>query len=274
VVGGAAVELTRFERERVLTKPTSNLVAYEAVLRGRDLFSHETRESNEEATELFQRAIELDPGYADAYAALAGSYYEAVISGWSEFREAELERAETLAKKALSLDPTTTRAYHVLAFIEVYRRKYDDALIQIDHALEFNPSDANSYAYRATILIWDGKPAEALTWIEGALRFDRLNGLAASKLCMAKYLLRQYTEAVAACDRALSWNAGHNVEMTTHPMLAAAYAELGRQQDADKERTATLHLWPFLDARAFAAQFRTKEAQAHILEGLNKAGFH
>ena len=73
VVGAAAVELTRFEQERVLAKPTNNLAAYEYVLRGREAFSNETRDDNDAASELFQRAIDLDPNYADAYAALAGS---------------------------------------------------------------------------------------------------------------------------------------------------------------------------------------------------------
>ena len=109
VVGAAAVELTRFERERVLAKPTSNLAAYEYVLRGRDALLHDTRDSNDKAGELFQSAIDLDPNYADAYAALGGSYLEAVVSGWSEFRTEDLERAEALAEKALALDPATTR---------------------------------------------------------------------------------------------------------------------------------------------------------------------
>ena len=95
----------------LLAKPTSNLAAYEYVFRGRDALSHETRVSNDEASELFQRAIDLDPNYADAYAALGGSYYEAVVSGWSQFRGDDLERAEALAQKALALDPATTRAY-------------------------------------------------------------------------------------------------------------------------------------------------------------------
>jgi adenylate cyclase len=84
VVGAAAVKLTRFEEERVLAKPTSNLAAYEFVLRGREVFAQETRDDNDEAMELFQRAIDLDPYYADAYAALAKSHYYAVISGWTQ----------------------------------------------------------------------------------------------------------------------------------------------------------------------------------------------
>ena len=114
VVGVAAVKLTRFEQERTLAKPTNSLAAYEYVLRGRDILSHATRDDNDQASALFQRAIDLDPNYAEAYAALGGSHYEAVISGWSQFREDELERAKALAQKALALDPTTTRAYSVL----------------------------------------------------------------------------------------------------------------------------------------------------------------
>jgi adenylate cyclase len=105
VVGAAAVKLARFEQGRALAKPTTKLAAYEYVLRGREVFSQETRDDNDEAIELFKRAIDLDPNYADAYAALAASHYFSVTSGWAEFRERELKRAEALALKALELDP-------------------------------------------------------------------------------------------------------------------------------------------------------------------------
>jgi adenylate cyclase len=274
VVGVAAVKLTRFEQERALAKPTSSLAAYEYVLRGRDFFSHATRDDNDKASELFQRAIDLDPNYAEAYAALGGSYYEAVISGWSQFREDELERAKSLAQKALALDPTTTRAYRLLADIDLFSKRYDLALEQLDRALEINPSDADTYAHRGSILVWAGKAAEGVPWLEGALRFDRANGWAASQLCMAYYFVRRYSEGVDACDRALTRDPGRNTQMRTHPMLAATYAQLGRQQDTDGERAIVAHLWPFFDARIFAAQFGTQEARDHMLDGLKKAGFH
>jgi adenylate cyclase len=274
VVGAAAVSLTRVEQERVLAKPTSSLAAYEHVLRARNELSRDTRESNDEASELFQRAIDLDPNYADAYAALGYSHYEAVVSGWSEFRAEELARAEALSLKALALDPATTRAYRVLAQLHLYRKRFDLALAQVDRALEINPSDASSYVTRASILVWAGKAAEALPWLEGALRFDQADGFASARLCMAYYLLRRYPEALDTGDRALSRNPGRNTQMLTHPVLAASYAELGRQQDAERERAIAARLWPLLNARTFADQFGTEEARDHMLEGLKKAGFH
>ena len=196
-----------------------------------------------------------------------------MVSGWSQFREDELERAKTLAHKALALDPSTTRAYRLLADIDLFGKRYDLALEQLDRALEINPSDADTYAHRGSILVWAGRAAEGVPWLEGALRFDRADGWAASQLCMAYYFVRRYTEGIDACDRALTRDPGRNTQMRTHPALAATYAELGRRQDADAERAIVARLWPFLDARTFAGQFGTQEARDHMLDGLKKAGF-
>jgi len=274
VVGAAAVKLTRFERERVLTKPTENLAAYEYVLRGRDFLAHPTREQNDEAQKMFQRAIDLDPSYAAAYAALGGAYYETVVSGWTEFREDEVERAESLAQKSLALDPATTSAYRLLSNVNMYRRRYDLALGQVDRALEINPSDAESYFQRGNILVWAGRTEEAMPWLEGALRFDRAHALTSQDLCIAYYFLRRYGEAVEAGDRALARSPGRSIQTETHPFLAAAYAQMGRDQEAEGERVIVMHLSPFFNARRFAAQFGTQGARDHLLEGLTKAGFH
>jgi adenylate cyclase len=272
VVGAAAVKLTHFERERTLSKPTESLAAYEAVLRGRDIFSNASREKNYEAQKLFQHAIDLDPNYAAAYAALGGAYYEAVVSGWSEFRDQDLARAETLAQKALELDPATTSGYRVLALVNLFKKRYDLALGQIDRALEINPNDAESYEVRGGVLVFAGRASEAINWLEAALRFDRDHINVARNLCIAYYLVGHYEDAVKSCDRA-NRSPGRSIQTTTHPVLAAVYAEMGQSQDAAAERVISTHLSPFLDAEQFAAQFGTQEAHDHMLEGLKKAGF-
>ena len=200
-VGAAAAKLTRVERDRALAKPTESLAAYEHVLRGREFTSHATRESNDEAQDMFQRAIDLDPSYAAAYAKLGLSLREAVASGWTEFVADDLGRAETLAQKALSLDPASTDADRLLAEIHLARGRFDLALGQTERALEINPSDAESFTTRGTILVWAGRAAEALPWLEGALRFDRANARTAHMLGIAYYFLARYSEAVEAMDR-------------------------------------------------------------------------
>jgi TolB-like protein/Tfp pilus assembly protein PilF len=273
VVGAAAAKLTRFEQERVEAKPPGSLAAYEYVLRGRDRLASATREQNDAAREMFQLAIDLDPNYAAAYAALGGTYFEAVVAGWTEFRDEEVERAEVLARKALALDPATTSAYRLLAATYRFRGQHDLALRQIDRALEMNPSDAESFAYRGDILVWAGKSTEALPWLEGALRFDRANNRATQYIGAAYYFLGRYADAVEAYDRILARNPGRSTQLAVHPILAASYAEMGRGQDAEGERVIIARLSPFFSAERFAAQFGTQQARDQMLEGLKKAGF-
>jgi adenylate cyclase len=243
------------------------------VLRGREVLSRATRDMNDEAQDMFQRAIALDPSYAAAYAGLGGTYYEAVVSGWTEFRGEELERAENLAQKALALDPASTSAYRLLALIDLSKGRYDFALGQIDHALELNPSDAESYLRRGSILLFSGRSSEALPWLKGALRLDPDDGLATLHLGMAYYFLDRYGEAVEAMDRALAGDLGRLDKLMGRPVLAAAYAQLNRPQDAERERTSVMRIEPFLDAEQFAAQFGTQAARDKVMDGLKKAGF-
>jgi adenylate cyclase len=274
VVGAAAVKLTRFERDRALAKPTESLAAYEYVLRGREHFSRATLNSNDEAQDMFQRAIDLDPSYAAAYAELGLTLIEAVASGWTEFVADDLARAETLAQKALSLDSASTTAYRLLAEVHLARRRFDLALGQIDRALEINPSDAESFSMRGAILVWAGRAAEALPWLEGALRLDNANARATFLIGTAYYLLDRYGASVEAMDRALAGNLGRNTQVTGRSVLAAAYAQLDRRSDAERERSTAMRLAPFLDAERFASQFGTQTAHDQMLEGLKKAGFH
>jgi adenylate cyclase len=189
---------------------------------------------------MFHRAIDLDPSYAAAYAALGLSLIEAVASGWTEFAGDALGRAEALA----------------------------------DRALEINPYDAESFSTRGAILVWGGRAAEALPWFEGALRLDRANARAAFLHGMAYYFVDRHGEAVEAMHRGLAGNLGRTTQLMGRPVLAAAYARLDRQQDADRERAVVMRMAPFLKAERFARQFGTQAARDHMLEGLKKAGFH
>ncbi|OWK22796.1 hypothetical protein AJ87_45690 [Rhizobium yanglingense] len=111
IVRALAIRVTQIEQNRVFAKPTENLAAYDYVLRARPALQSPTHANNVEARALLRRAIELDPNYAAAYAALAETYHLASSMGWAESPTAFLSRAEELAIKALTLMiPTCARA--------------------------------------------------------------------------------------------------------------------------------------------------------------------
>ncbi len=274
IVGATAIRLTRIERDRVARKPTTNLSAYEYFLRARAEMTNPTRQANYEARAQFERAIALDPNFAAAVAALGWAHYEAAVAGWSEFRVDEVKRAETLANKALELDPMTTAAWRLLANINVFwNNNYSAAEAYVDRALAVNPSDAGNFLTRGYILIFAGKPAEAIPWLEGALRIDGVNARAAMNLGVARYLLGQYKQAIASLDQALIHTTGRILQLHIRPVLAAAHARLGQQQQAEREREALLRLTPFFDADRYAAQFSNDIQRQDMIAGLRAAGF-
>jgi tetratricopeptide (TPR) repeat protein len=125
----------------------------------------------------------------------------------------------------------------------------------------------------AAILQWSGKSAEAVTWLEGAQRLGSTNAEILMNLGISQYALGQYVEAIGTLESALARNPGRMNQLMAHPVLAAAYARLKRQQDVDRERAALARLAPFFSATRFAAQFGTKETRDDMLVGLNAAGF-
>jgi len=74
-------------------------------------------------------------------------------------------------------------------------------------------------------------------------------------------------------DRGLAGSLGRNLQLMGRTILAATYAQLGRDQDAGRERALVMRMAPFLSAERFAGQFGTQEARDHMLDGLKKAGF-
>jgi adenylate cyclase len=115
IAGALAIRLTDIEHHRVLGKPTDNLEAYDFVLRARPALQRPDRANLAEARSLLRRALQLDPNYAAAYAALAETYDIDVTMGWAEAPAAHLRRAEEMARKALSLNPAEVRARIILA---------------------------------------------------------------------------------------------------------------------------------------------------------------
>src|SRR5262249_46677730 len=105
------VEVQEAEQERVRRIPTTNLTAYDFVLRGMEHQLRFTREENAQARHMFEQAIALDPQYAEAYASLSVNYW--VEATWSTDSQ-QAERALALAQQAVALNDTLPVTHRVL----------------------------------------------------------------------------------------------------------------------------------------------------------------
>jgi adenylate cyclase len=273
VAGTLGAELGEVERARALIKPTSNLDAYDHVLRGRAYLERLERSSYADARDMFQRAIDLDPDYGAAYRGLAATYLLAVDQGWTEWPQRAVADAHDLLQNALLFDPADAEAHALLADVYTYRGRFDLAFAELDRALTLNPSDAEILGRQGWDKLTSGQVEQAIDFMTMALRFDpRGRPEMFGNLGLAYYLQDRYDDAIATLERGLGRFPQAEFVFGSI-VLAVAYAQAGRTEDAAKVAHDVGRLAPFFEIDGFIQLLRVPEHQEHIAEGLRKAGF-
>jgi adenylate cyclase len=270
IVATLAGKLAESERRRARSGQTENLEAYDCVLRGRELWERFTPEDNREARRLYEKAIELDPDYARAYAGLAWTYLVEHWERWVGPEEQPLERALEYARQGVAVNRASHSNHLALGQVCLNKGLYDEALEALETAIALNPNDADGYAFLSRALSFAGRPDEAIELIEKA---QRLNPAAPRwypwNLGIALYLARRYDDAVTALRRARPLGG------VGYRWLAAAYSQLGREQEAKAAAEEYLKLTPdfSLASHLGILPFQHAADREHYAEGLRKAGF-
>jgi len=172
VVAALKVKLTEAERERVRRIPTENLNAYDSVLRGREYYWRFTKETNAQARQMFEHAIELAPTYAEAYARLGLTYWQDWVFQWDQDAQNQ-ERAFELVQKSIALDDSLPMAHSLLGTIYLYnKRQYEQAIAEGERAIALDPNCAQCYVWLGGIVNFAGQPEETIGLVEKAIRLD------------------------------------------------------------------------------------------------------
>ena len=270
IAGALAIRVTQAEQRRVLSKPTESLEAYDYVLRARPALQRPARESIVEARALLRRAVQLDPGYAEAYAALAETYHIDISWGWAQSPAAVLGRAEEMARAALQRNDFEQSAHIVLGRIHLFHNRYEQAAAAMDRAIAINPSDARGLAGRGNILMWLGQTDAAIATLELAQRIDpALNAVDRFSLSMAYYLNRRYDEAIEQAELNLRNSESSHFSQV---VLAAALAQQNRTDAAARVVTTIRRIYPAFDPQTFGNKFRNPTSLEDLRVGMRKAG--
>jgi len=277
IVSALTVKLTGSEKERVGQKGTDNIAAYDAYLEGWDHFYRYTADGLTKAAASFKKAIELDPNYGQAFAALASVYlqatnFAALLPGlkmsWFEAR-LRVGKYTRMAMKR-----PTANAYSVSSAMYLIRRQHKEAISEVGRGLALDPNNPGCHASMGWALIMAGRPKEGIEYLDKWMRLDPRNRYAyLFNRSWAHFCMGEIAEAAKLLEQAMRLDP----EAQAGPMvtLAACYSLLGRDQDArtmiDLRRkipftgptvAETMYMFPLKD-RTVADRF---------VQGLIKAG--
>jgi tetratricopeptide (TPR) repeat protein len=285
IVAALAVRLTPGEKENIANKGTESIEAYDAYLKGWQHYLQGTPDALSSAINDFKKAIELDPAYSQAYAALALTYDRGSAGGkkFVEALRADYFSARVIARHYLNIamkNPTAL-AYRVASRMDLRIRRHDEALQNAEKAIAIYPNDAEMQLNMAHVLTYSGRPKEAMNVIKKVMQFDP-NRMADCLflLGIAHFSNKKYEEALSAFKRVRKYTSTH----WTEAWLAIVYAHLGREKEAKAEFEKYNERWLGavegdqsitkldLQPEVYNNPFKEPETIKRFVEGLIKAG--
>jgi TolB-like protein len=275
VVGAITPMLQREEVKRARRKPTENLDAYDYYLRGLARVRRWTQDANSEALQLFSKAIQLDPGLACAYGMAGWCYIQRKARRWMVDDVQESAEATRLARRAVQLGADDEVALSMGAYVLTFiAHEFDDAIAFVDRGLAINPNSTLAWNLGAWVRVFRGEPDCVFDYAARAMRLSPLdpsmyamNGAVA----YAHFLAGHYDLASSSAEKSLRDNPEFLLAIG---MFAASNALAGRLAAARKGIARARECNPDLRLSNLGdlAPFRRPEDIAHFAKGLRKAG--
>jgi TolB-like protein/Flp pilus assembly protein TadD len=191
-------KLTGSEKIAIAKKPTENPEAYELYLKGRFFWNKRTAADLRKSIEYFNQAIAKDPGYAQAYAALAQSWKLLPAFNGGAPNDC-FPQAEAAAKKALALDDTSSTAHAALASLKGLNGfDYPGAIAEYERTLQLNPNDATARQWFANDTLANvGQTEREIAELKHAVELDPLSLVINSNLGVAYIHAGRLDDAIA-----------------------------------------------------------------------------
>ncbi|CAN7758226.1 adenylate/guanylate cyclase domain-containing protein [Mesorhizobium sp. LjNodule214] len=268
ITAALKIKVEEHEHHHALTKPPTNLDAYDYCLRGRHLGRSFHRSDRQRAQNMFLSAIEADPEYARGYIELAWLDIRRLKWGEASDPDAALARALDAATTATTLDPNDADCHWMLGLIHLWKRDHAKSIVCYERARTISPNHPDLLADMCDMLGYAGRPEEA---IEVGKMAVRLNPNPPDwylwDIGAGYYLLGDYNEAMHYLQRIAQPGPAYR-------LIAATYARLGRPDDAMQAGAELLKINPEFSISRYAAQapYANREDLDRYVTGLRMAG--
>jgi adenylate cyclase len=266
IVSTIVGRIDNFDTERITSKPTANLSAYESVLRGQKLMHNYTEDDYVEARQYFERAISLDPNFARAHAWLA--YVEMHLWAWYMTSD-RLDLGVRIGEAAVALDDHESKSHLALGVVRLFRAEHTKAEYHLSRAAELNPNDDIIMVENGRYLMYVEEPLAGAETVRQAMRHNPYHpNWYWNVLGRCLHTAQHFKEAISALERIRTpqfWNRAY---------LAVCYSELGQTDKAAMHREAVLSLKPDFTVSEFetACPYRDEQVLKEFIAGFHRAG--
>jgi serine/threonine protein kinase/Flp pilus assembly protein TadD len=234
------LRLTADDEKRLTRRSTQNREAYKFLLKSHYHLNKWTPEGLQQGMAYARQAIEADPAYAEAYAAVSAVY--SLLGSFAILAPAEaFPKAKAAALKALEIDDSLPEAHTVLAIVRLdYEWDWSSAEQACKRAIELNPNLAWAHAVWSDVLLITGRHEEAMAEAQLGVELDPLSPSLNFKLGQKLSWMGDYDRALEQLQKALELDPNF---VLTHVMLAHAYAWKGRYDESlvTCEKVASLY---------------------------------
>ncbi len=228
IASALAATLSDPEKLALKAKPTTNVEAHEAYLKGRYFWNKRTGEGFKKAGEYFLQAIAIDPNYAQAYAGLGDVYQFTAYDAVS--RTHLYAKAREAARKALTLDEMLAEPHASLGLLAMnYDWDWATAEKEFRRAIELNPNYPTAHHWYAEFLAAVGRFDESLVQINRARELDPLSLIINADMGKLLYYSRRYDDALKQLEETVKMDAEFP---QAHIWLGSLYSTIGRYGDA------------------------------------------
>ncbi len=202
IVEALKLKLTPVQIQELAKKPTANVEAYDFYLKGRDYYSRADKSNIDFALRMFEKALEVDPDFALAYAGLGDAYVTKYMAYFDK-SSTWLDEAERTCKRALNLDANLPEARRALGRVYQFRKKYPEAETEFQKAVKVKPDYAEGFRSLAWLYLEQGKVEQAIATGEKVLGIKSLDKETYLLLGLAYQDLKQEEKALEMFDKAL-----------------------------------------------------------------------
>jgi len=255
IVEALRLKLSFSEKVSLTKRQTVNAQAYDLYLRGQSYLYRLSRKGTEYAIQLFEKAVELDPRYASAYAGASCAYGQ--MYGWFAREEQYRNKAQEFSFKALMYDNTLPEAYTAMGLSYLIWGKFDEALASVAKAIELDPDDFIARWTLGRVQFSTGKSEDAVANFQRVVEIRPTFYTGHSDLCQTLEALGRHDEAKAAAARMVEMMPTYLLQNPDDARGRMVYAHMlcliGRTEQGKLEAQAAIEAAPDDSVMAYNA---------------------